>query len=324
MTAIKLFGNRRAVTYKERKIMHIQNVLVPVDFSPASQLAVDFAAAFARTLRAQLTLLHVAESDKSGKPDADAKSQLSKMLPLAGTEDLNVQTRLRTGNVEDEICVAVEDESADIVVMGTHHHGLIRRLLAGSVAEDMLRKMPVPLLTLSSFAHPRPLTRILFATDLTDSHLEGFRFALELARALGAILIVHYSIEPIPVSYGGFIPVIDDPTDKKLLAEHARHKLSELESEGARERVVVISEVTEGVASEKILAASEELECGLIVLTIHDKGLLERALLGSTAERIVRNSRVPVLSLPVKDAPTPIGDKVHPEVLRILPTEAAE
>jgi nucleotide-binding universal stress UspA family protein len=87
---------------------------------------------------------------------------------------------------------------------------------------------------------------------------------------------------------------------------------------------VVVSEVTEGVASEKILAAAEELDCGLIVLTIHDKGLLERALLGSTAERIVRDARVPVLSLPVNVASNRIENKVQAEPFRILPTEAAE
>jgi nucleotide-binding universal stress UspA family protein len=129
-----------------------------VDFSPASQLAVDFAAAFARTLGAQLTLLHVAANDKAGKPDADARLQLSKMLPTVAWDNLDVQTRVRIGNVEDEICAAIDDESADIVVMGTHHHGLIRRLLGGSVAGDMLRKMPVPLVTLASNANPRSVT----------------------------------------------------------------------------------------------------------------------------------------------------------------------
>jgi len=304
--------------------MHIENILVPVDFSPASQRAVDFAAGFARTLRAQLTLLHVAENDNSGKPASDAKHELSKMLRPADTEGLNVQTRLRIGNAEDEICAAIEEEFADIVVMGVHHHGLIRRLLAGSTTEDILRELPVPLLTLSSDAQPGPVTHILFAADLSDSNPEAFGFALELARAFGASLIVHYSIEPIPISYGGSMPVIDDPRDKKLLAEHARQKLSEFESEGARQQVVVVSKITQGVAAEKILATAEESECGLIVLTIHDKSLLERAFLGSTAERIVRDARVPVLSIPVKDASSPIENKVRAESLRILPFEATE
>jgi nucleotide-binding universal stress UspA family protein len=208
--------------------------------------------------------------------------------------------------------------------MGTHHHGLIRRLLGGSVAQDMLRKMPVPLLTLSSNALPRSLTRILLATDLTESYYEGFRFALDMARTLGARLIVQYSIEPIPMAYGGTMPLIDDPTDRKHLMAEARLKLSELESEGARQQVLVVSEVTEGAAHEKILASAEETGCGLIILTIHDKGALERALLGSTAERVVRDARVPVLSFPVNGAPNRLEAKVHPEASRILRPEAAE
>jgi nucleotide-binding universal stress UspA family protein len=308
----------------ENKIMNIRNVLVPVDFSRASQAAVDFAVVFATKLRAHLTLLHVTEDGTDVKPSADAALRLSSMLPPTRTNDLDVQTRIRTGNVEDEICAAIQDEFADIVVMGTHQHGLIQRLLSGSVAENMLRHMAVPLLTLSGEAHPRSLTRILFATDLVDSNSEGFRFVLELARALGANVIVHHSIEPIPISYGGSMPVIDEPSGRKLLLDHVRQKLSDLELEGARRQVVVVTEVTEGVASEKILAASEESGCGLIVLTIHDKSRLERALLGSTAESIVRDARVPVLAIPVKDATHPIEAKANPLTSRILPSESAE
>jgi nucleotide-binding universal stress UspA family protein len=304
--------------------MNIRNVLVPVDFSRASQGAVDFAVVFATKLDAHLTMLHVTEDGNALKPSAEARLRLSDMLPPTRSSELGVQTRIRSGNVEDEICAAINDELADIVVMGTHQHGLIRRLLTGSVAEDMLRKVPIPLLTLSSEAHPRSLTRILFATDLIDSYFEGFRFVLDLARALGANVIVNHSIEPIPVSYGGSMPVIDDPTDRKLLIEHAQRKLSELEMEGARQQVVVVSEVTEGVASEKILAAAEESGCGLIILTIHDKDLLERTILGSTAEPIVRDARVPVLSLPIKSAANRVEVKVNPGVVGILPSEAAE
>jgi nucleotide-binding universal stress UspA family protein len=253
------------------------------------------------------------EDDKAVKHDADSKlNQLANMLPADASDELEVQTRVRTGSIEDEIRAAIDEEQIGMVVMGTHYHGMIRRLLIGSVTEEMLRKLPVPLLTVPGDARAKALTRILFATDLTESSQEGFRFALELARTLGAHLIVHHSIEPIPVSFGGFNPVLDDPTDRKLLMEHARGKLSELELEGASRQVVVVSELTEGAASERILAASEESGCGLIVLTIHSKGLLERALLGSTAERVVRESHVPVLSLPVNDLLQRIGDHVQP------------
>jgi nucleotide-binding universal stress UspA family protein len=292
--------------------MEIRNVLVPVDFSPASQFAVDFAVTFARKFRARLTLLHVVESataltytfpienDKVGKQHSDdALSRLSAMLSPEDQDDLDLQIRIRSGSIEAEIRSAIDDELASIVVMGTHHHGLIRRLLIGSVTADMLRIAPVPVLTVSSDAQARTLSRILFATDLTESSHDGFKFALDLARTVGAHLIVLHVIEPIPMAFGGGIPVIETQSEKRLLVENARRKMAVLESEGARQQVVVVSEVTEGVASERILEATEESASELIVLTIHNKGLVERALLGSTAERVVRDAPVPVLSFPV-------------------------
>jgi nucleotide-binding universal stress UspA family protein len=292
--------------------MDIQNVLVPVDFSPASQFAVDFAVSFARKFRARLTLLHVVESataltytlpiedDNFGKQRSDdALGRLSAMLSPEDQDDLDLQIRIRSGDIEAEIRAAIEDEAASLVVMGTHHHRLIPRLLAGSVTEDVLRKLPVPVLTVTNDAQPKTLSRILFATDLTESSHDGFEFALDLARTIGAHLILLHVIEPVPMSFGVGMPVIDSREEKQALYERARRKLSQLESEGARQHVVVVSEVAEGFAPEQILAKAENSAAGLIVLTILNKGLLERALLGSTAERVVRVSQVPVLSFPV-------------------------
>ena len=131
------------------------------------------------------------------------------MLSPEDQDDLDLQIRIRSGNIEAEIRTAIDDEAASVVVMGTHHHRLISRLLAGSVTEDVLRKLPVPILTVSSDPQPRNLSRILFATDLTEPSHDGFKFALDLARKLGAHLMVLHVIEPVPMSLGGGMPVID-------------------------------------------------------------------------------------------------------------------
>ena len=290
--------------------MDIRNVLVAVDFSPASQVAVDFAVSFARKFRARLTLLHVLDTglglslpnEKGGAAKQrydEALARLSAFLSPEDQDDLDLQIRIPSGNIEDEIRTAVEDETASIVVMGTHHHRLIRRLLAGSVTEDILRRLAVPVVTVSSDAQTKSFSRILYATDLTDSSHDGFTFALDLAQALGAHLIVLHVIEPVPLLLGGGIPVVNSSAEKHLLFENARRKLAELQSEGARRQVAVVSKVTEGTAPERILEKVEETASELIVLAIHKKSLAERALLGSTAERIVRHSNVPVLSFPV-------------------------
>ena len=114
------------------------------------------------------------ENDDVGKQNSEeALGRLSAMLSPEDQDDLDLQIRIRPGNIEAEIRAAIEDEAASVVVMGTHHHRLIPRLLAGSVTEDVLRKLPVPVLTVTSDAQPKTLSRILFATDLTESRMMG-------------------------------------------------------------------------------------------------------------------------------------------------------
>jgi nucleotide-binding universal stress UspA family protein len=60
----------------------------------------------------------------------------------------------------------------------------------------------------------------------------------------------------------------------------------------------VKTRVVDGKAYERILSAAEELNVDCIVMNLQSKGLLERAFLGSTAERVVRSATIPVLSVP--------------------------
>ncbi|HET9132443.1 MAG TPA: universal stress protein, partial [Terriglobia bacterium] len=123
--------------------MDFRNVLVPVDFSPASQFAVDFAVLFARKFRARLTLLHVLESktplglslpiendEAATKRSNEVLAKLSAFLSPEDQDDLDLQIRIQTGNIEAGIQSAVKGENASIVIMGTHHRHLIRRLLS--------------------------------------------------------------------------------------------------------------------------------------------------------------------------------------------------
>lgn len=138
--------------------MHIRKVLVPVDFSPASILAIGHGIALARRFKAKLALLHVIEPSvaltytfptESEKADKARYEQAERMLgALVGPEDqddLDLETAVRMGDIEDQISVAIEEFGADIVVMGAHGRRLISRWLIGSVTQALLRKLPVPI-----------------------------------------------------------------------------------------------------------------------------------------------------------------------------------
>src|SRR5215467_13148582 len=125
--------------------MRINRILVPVDFSPPSTLAVNHGIALARKFRSKLSLLHVVESPtaltytfptEAEKVERQRREQAEKMLPVLVSpedqDDLDVRFLVRTGPIEEMIESAVHEENADAVVMGTHGRTLFGRLLIGS------------------------------------------------------------------------------------------------------------------------------------------------------------------------------------------------
>lgn len=73
------------------------------------------------------------------------------------------------GDIEEQISSAIREFGADVVVMGTHGRTLVRRWLIGSVTQALLRKLPVPILTVCHAWRPLSFGRILFATDFSES-----------------------------------------------------------------------------------------------------------------------------------------------------------
>jgi nucleotide-binding universal stress UspA family protein len=287
--------------------MNIKNVLVPVDFSPPSRLAVNYGVSLARKFRATLTLMHVVESasgfahpfaDESGTIAQGHRDQALRMLgALLGSEDqddLDLRTVVKCGSIRDEIAAVIREQEADILVMGTHGRGFFGRLLIGSVTEGILRKISIPVLTVCRATKPLALNRILLATDMSESSRGGFDFALELARTMRSDLVMFHAVDRTALA-GGAEMVAYVSED---IVEQAKAKLAELAAEAKRAKVRVETVLVEGVAAEEILETAEQSSPDLILISVAKKGAVERALLGTTAERIIREATVPVLSIP--------------------------
>ena len=139
-----------------RKILH------PTDFSECSEAAREQAAAFARSLSAEVILLHVLveaplysegwinAKDVRRVYDAERK-WVEETLEVRAAEmrQAGVATRWKTevGNPFEEIVLSAEEEGVDLVVMGTHGWSGLDRLLLGSVADRVIRTAPCPVVT---------------------------------------------------------------------------------------------------------------------------------------------------------------------------------
>ncbi len=143
----------------------IKRILVPIDFSPYSMKALDYAADFAKPLGAELLTLFVIEPIYYAVPDLAGaaagavgglieeqkqagKAQLQKLQARFAKKNVRLKTLLQTGTPYQAIVEAAKTLKADLVVMGTHGRTGIVHALMGSVAERVVRTAPCPVLTI--------------------------------------------------------------------------------------------------------------------------------------------------------------------------------
>jgi nucleotide-binding universal stress UspA family protein len=142
----------------------IKHILVPTDFSDTAATALRWAGTLAREFDGHLHLLHVVAepylypwgSELSAFPLNDVLTQSedaarTQLTSLAETLDLpagRVTTATAIGTPVDRILDYVKTTGVDLIVMGTHGRGAVSHLLLGSVAERVVRRSPVPVLTI--------------------------------------------------------------------------------------------------------------------------------------------------------------------------------
>ena len=286
-------------------MLNIKKMLVPVDFSATSKMAVNYGLSLALEFQAKLVLAHIVVYDPHAYDEA--KAHLLELIPAESREKVNFEIIVKSGDVRGELLGIVKDIDIDLVVMGTHGRSTIERLLIGSVTERMLRKLPVPVLTVSHLdperemhkPGPIPLRRILYATDLSDDSEPGLAFAIRLARELDARLTVTHVVEPINTSLLSTEMAThfsEFSVNIRAEAEERLNRFVALQSDGTVPTTTVLAE---GFPVETINKIAARCKADLIVINLQSRGLLDRALLGSTAERVIRTATVPVLSLPL-------------------------
>jgi nucleotide-binding universal stress UspA family protein len=143
-------------------MLPIRKILHPTDFSDRSALAFRLACALARDHRAAVLVLHVVPPPLSWgevvarrEPD-DYYEELWReyLLPMQSPEaGVRIERRLEEGPPAKVISRVAEEIGCDLIVMGTHGRTGLRRVLLGSIAEQVLRSAPCPVLTVRTAEH---------------------------------------------------------------------------------------------------------------------------------------------------------------------------
>jgi nucleotide-binding universal stress UspA family protein len=134
-------------------------------------------------------------------------------------------------------------------------------------------------------------------TFFSDGSEVGMKFSLDLARRTGARLTVLHVLEPIQPYWGDMPPfIVTDPEQRR---QEALTRLMVTIREIGAQGLDVKPMMTAGDPCREILRVADEEKMNLIVLNLEGKTLVERAIMGATAERVIRMAHVPILSIPV-------------------------
>jgi nucleotide-binding universal stress UspA family protein len=219
--------------------------------------------------------------------------------------NISCDALVREGHAAHQIATVVRQFQADRVLLGTRSRSKLGKLLLGSVAEQVLRSVNLPVITVGPEAHlpveSDGLERVvLHATTLRETSRPSAALACQIAANQGAKLILLHVLPPI-----------DEMERKGLptgLDSLAMHELRVLAAEtGAGCCSAVEPHVVHGNPFIEILAEASERSASLIVLGATERSAFENLTRDRTIYRVLAHARCPVLTLrEAQSEPTPV------------------
>ena len=286
-------------------MIHLNRVLFPTDGSDCAEHARRHAHYLADRFEATLHVVHVEEreaelADVIDVREADILTDLH--APQAGTSQVaepRVQERrVVHPSVADGILSYTAEHDTNLIVMGTHGRGGLRRLVLGSVAEEVVRRAPVPVMTVGRGAKPPEDVEegtLLVPVDFSERQPRLMAHARELALAYGMTVNLLHVVEDarLPDVYG----VATDVPAPTVLTDRTEKGLEEeaeaLRSHGIDVRVTV----RHGHPAEETIEAAEAEDVDLLAIATHGRAGVERMLMGSVAEKVIRRAPCPVFTV---------------------------
>jgi nucleotide-binding universal stress UspA family protein len=292
------------------RVSQSSRIVVATDLTEASEPALVRGHAHSLAVGSPLVVCHVipdvlrhhpllpsaAESDAAAsaaitKRAAELVSnQVGSVLKIAADA---YTVEIETGDAEDEIVRIAEAEGAEMIVVGAKPRTGVQRVL-GHVAERVVRYARTSVLVARN---AKRTGKILVATDFAERAIPAMKMASTIVKAANVdATLLHVMQLPnnVRAAIGGPLGASWAPPTQAAI--DALESLGRTTLEGlAKEYGFAHVEQIDGEPAEKIVKRAEELSCEMIILGCHGRTGLARLLLGSVAERVVRDSHCSVL-----------------------------
>lgn len=291
------------------------SILLATDFSQPSEKALRHSLALARFYGSKFCMAHVVSSlglTMAGPGAIRAcveavlreAAQLEASLVRTGAlRGIQYKFIVRQGELWPELREIIREESADLLVVGTHGRHGAGKLFFGSIAERIFRQADCPVLTFGPYSHDRPWfdtssthPAFLFATDFGRASLHGLPQAVAATNQFGAKL-AFLSIVPAAESHTGE-GLTNCQADVRMKTLRRLRELAD--NAGLDLRPELYAEFGSGRSvSEKILETADNLRVDLIIMGLHDStqtGIISHLDLATTYD-VVCHACSPVLTV---------------------------
>jgi nucleotide-binding universal stress UspA family protein len=299
--------------------VQFKKILCATDFSDFSNYTVNYGVALAREFDARLIICHVIDLssvaiygefqlDPIGQQNRIMEDASAQLQELTGNQPVSWEPLITVGKPADEIARTVEEKDIDLVISATRGRSGFKRLILGSVTERLMRTLTCPLLVVRSHEHEFvkapdkeiKLKKILVGCDFSPDSDQAFKHGVSLAQEFEAELHLAHVIEP--------------PAQPNLIKEENLvsgeiqedyynqliQKLKDMVPKEAANWCIPQTSILEGQAYEELVKYAHTRDIDMIVLGVRGHGLVKTLFLGSTTDRVIRNSPCPVLSVSSK------------------------
>jgi nucleotide-binding universal stress UspA family protein len=298
-------------------MLKLKKILLPTDFSRCAEQALAHTVFLAEKYNAEIHLLHVltlfedqpilvndeiAETEEMIRKLEDVvEKQLNKVVNYHDSDDLAIITTKKRGmSAAPVILEYASDEDIDLIVMGTHGRRGLGHLLLGSATEEVVRMAKCPVFSVRESEKPKSLeaiNKVLVPVDFSDHSKSALAYASEIASSYRAQLqLLHIIEETTHPAYSlsgksskiDLVPGIEEDYRKKI-----RQMIQETGIPLEGTEIIINS----GQAALEIIKFADENLSDLIVIATHGLTGIERFLLGSVTEKVVRMAPCPVFTI---------------------------
>ena len=287
-----------------------KNILCPIDFSDLSDLALKYAVVCSREYGAKLTVLHaetfelpryfsrketgrlIQELDRAKTAIQEELAEHIEKILGQETKNLNIEFEVVEEPPVDAILNTAKRKPVDLIVIGTRGLSGVKRLLLGSVTENVIRYATVPIFTVRQKEHEfiditradtlPQIGRILCPCEVNELGRINLGYAVSLAERFNARLTVLYSDESL----------------KGADLSQAKETLCNWITETVKTRCDLEPVIRKGNAADQIITHAREEKDDLIVLGAYHRIFRDATVLGKTTDLVVRHATVPVLIIP--------------------------